>query len=160
MLFCFYFWSENFSIFLKLYFIDYAITVVLIFPPRLPSTPHHPLPQVIPPPFSCPWVMCVSSLAPLFPTLYFTSPWLFCNYLFVLLNPFTSHPFSRSHPPISLSLTFDILLGFILLFYLLFSYSSPHVPLKTLPCPTQPPPSTFNPPHKPHCLCPWALLAF
>ena len=26
----------------------------------------------------------------------------------------------------------------------------------TLPCPTHPPPSTFNPPH-PHCLCPWVL---
>ena len=36
--------------FLKLYFIDYAITVVLIFPPLPPFTQHLPLPQAIPPP--------------------------------------------------------------------------------------------------------------
>ena len=35
---------------------------------------------------SCPWVMWISSLAAPFPILYFTSPWLFCNYLFVFLN--------------------------------------------------------------------------
>ena len=39
---------------------------------------------------SCPWVMSITSLATPFPTLYFTSPWIFCNYLFVLLNPLTS----------------------------------------------------------------------
>ena len=38
---------------------------------------------------SCPWVMLTSSLATQFPSLYFTSPWLFCNHLFVLLNPLT-----------------------------------------------------------------------
>ena len=41
---------------------------------------------------SCPWVIHISSLATPFPILYFTSPWLFCNYLFVLLNPLTSSP--------------------------------------------------------------------
>ena len=43
---------------------------------------------------SCPWVMHMCSLPALFPILYFTSPWLFCNYQFVLLYPFTSftHP--------------------------------------------------------------------
>ena len=40
----------------------------------------------------CPWLMCISSLVTPFPILYFTSPWLFCNYLFVLLNPLTSSP--------------------------------------------------------------------
>ena len=41
---------------------------------------------------SCPRLMQVSSLAAPFPVLYFTSPWLFCNCLFVLLNPLTSSP--------------------------------------------------------------------
>ena len=41
---------------------------------------------------SCPWIMHISSLATAFPTLYFISPGLFCNYLFVLLNSFTSSP--------------------------------------------------------------------
>ena len=36
--------------FLKLYFIDYAITVVLIFLPLPPFPLPHPLPQEIPPP--------------------------------------------------------------------------------------------------------------
>ena len=35
--------------FKKLYFIDYAITVVPIFPSVSPSTQHTPLPQAIPP---------------------------------------------------------------------------------------------------------------
>ena len=47
---------------------------------------------------SCPWAMYVSSLATPFPVLYFTPPWLFCNYIFVLLNPFTSLP-NPLHPP-------------------------------------------------------------
>ena len=41
---------------------------------------------------SCPWVMCISSLATPFPMLHFTFPWLFYDYLFVLLNPLTFHP--------------------------------------------------------------------
>ena len=35
--------------------------------------------------WSRPWAMRISSLATPFPILYFTSLWLFCNYLFVLL---------------------------------------------------------------------------
>ena len=69
------------------------------FPP--PSTPlslrqsHHHC--------SCPLVMYMSSLATPFPILYFTSPWLFCDYLFVLFNPLTSslifpHPTSIWQP--------------------------------------------------------------
>ena len=34
----------------------------------------------------------VGSLAIPFPILYFISPWLLCNYLFILLNPHTSSP--------------------------------------------------------------------
>ena len=46
---------------------------------------------------SYPWVMHISSLASPFPLLYFTSPSLFCNCLFVLLNPLTSSP-TPLHP--------------------------------------------------------------
>ena len=52
-------------------------------PHSLRQSPHH---------CSCPWVMHISSLATPFPTLYFISPWLCCNYLFVLLNSLTSSP--------------------------------------------------------------------
>ena len=45
---------------------------------------------------SCLWVMCISSLATPFPILYFTFPWLFCNYQFILLNPLTSNPFPKT----------------------------------------------------------------
>ena len=84
--------SSDFLSFLKLHFIDYTIMVVFIFPPLPPppstpnslkQSPHH---------CSCPWVMHISSLATPFPILYFTAPWLFCNYQFVLLNPLTSSP--------------------------------------------------------------------
>ena len=56
-------------------------------PNSLRQFPHH---------CSCPWVMPVSSWATPFPILYFTSLWLFCNYLFVILNPL---PFTHSPKP-------------------------------------------------------------
>ena len=70
--------------------------------------------------------MCVNSLATPFPLLYFTSPWLFYNYLLVLLNPLTSslihlfplpsvnllvtNFFSLAFKSLSLSLTFGLLI--------------------------------------------------
>ena len=82
------------------YFIYYAVTVVLIFPPlpHLHPNPHSHRPS--PHHCLCPWVMHVSSLATPFPILYFTSPCLFCNYLCVLLNALTSSPIPPHHPPI------------------------------------------------------------
>ena len=60
-----------------------------LYPPP-PSTtyslrqcPHH---------CSCPWVMCVSSLATPFPILYFTSPWLFVTTNLYFLIPSPLHP--------------------------------------------------------------------
>ena len=89
----------NFS-FLKLYFIVCTITVVPHFPSLSPSTPSpHSLRQS--PhhcPFPCPWVMNTHSLATLFSMLYFIPPWLFCNYQFVHINPFTFF----THSPTSL----------------------------------------------------------
>ena len=58
--------------------------------PPLPSTPHSL--RQSPHHCLCPWITHISSLATPFLILYFISPWLFCNYLFVLLNPLTSSP--------------------------------------------------------------------
>ena len=79
----------------SLIFFHFILLIMLLllswfFPLCSPSTQHPPLPQAIPHNFSCPWVMCISFLATPIPILYFTSPWLFCNYLFVLCNPLTS----------------------------------------------------------------------
>ena len=88
--------------FFFIYFIllYYAIWLSQFFPPSPlpPSTPNsfRPSPYLR----ACPWVMHISSLATSFPILYLTSPWLFCNYLFVLLNPLTSSPISPHPPPI------------------------------------------------------------
>ena len=40
---------------------------------------------------------CLGFLATPFPILYFTTLWLFCNYLFVFLNPLTSSPIPLYH---------------------------------------------------------------
>ena len=55
--------------------------------PIAPSTQHPPVLRQWLHHYSCPWVLCISSLAAPFSMLYCTPPWLFCNYLFVLLNP-------------------------------------------------------------------------
>ena len=56
-----------------------------------PLLPHSvtPLPQSIPSPLFMSMGPAYKLPIP-FPILYFTSPWLFCDYLFVLLNPLTS----------------------------------------------------------------------
>ena len=85
--------------FFKLYFIDYVITVVPIFPPLCASTQHLTLPQATPTPL----LMSIDHVYKLFAysisctVLYI--PLVFCNYLFVLLIPLTSSPI----PPPSLS---------------------------------------------------------
>ena len=113
-------WNSFFLYFLKLYFTDYASTVVLIFPPLpAPSSTPHSLRQSIHL-CSCPWVMHVSSLATPFPILYFTSPWLFCNYIFVLLNPFTSSPIPPQ-PPSHLATLQMLSISVILTLVFLFS---------------------------------------
>ena len=74
------------------YFIDDAIIVVLIFPP-LPPPPSTPDSLRKSPP---PLFMSIGHVYKLFgysiSYTVLTSPWLFCNYLFVLLNPLTSSP--------------------------------------------------------------------
>ena len=83
---------EHLFFFFKLYFTDYKITVIPIFPHLLPSTLQPPSLRQSLHHCSRPRVMSISALATPFPALYFTSPWLFCNHLFVLLNPLTSSP--------------------------------------------------------------------
>ena len=78
----------------NLYFIIDAITVVPIFLSMPPSTQSHPY-SLRQSPYHCPFFLHICSLATMFPMLYFTSPWLFCNYHFILLNPFTFF----THPP-------------------------------------------------------------
>ena len=66
-----------------------------------PLYPHHPpLPHAIPTLLFRSMGHGISSWATPFPVLYFTSPWLFCNYQFVLLNPLTSSLISPSPAPI------------------------------------------------------------
>ena len=89
--------KETKSLFFKLYFIDYAITVFPIFPPLYslhPVPPHPPASPLS----SCPWVVHVSSLTPLFPKPFLSLP--------VYLMP-TSHAsfslyLSRLIPPLPL----------------------------------------------------------
>ena len=77
------------------YFIDYAITVVPIFPPFHPAPPTPGNPHTI---VHC-QRSCIGSLATPFPILYFAFPWLFCNYLLVVLSPLTSSPIPLDPPP-------------------------------------------------------------
>ena len=88
-----------------IYFLRYILLIILLqlswffllcpSPHRTPHSlrqfPHH---------CSCPWVMRISSLATPFPILCFTSPWLFCNYLFILPSPLTSSPIPPHPSPI------------------------------------------------------------
>ena len=104
----------------KLYFIGYAVTVVLIFPALAPSTQHTQSLRQSPHHDSCPWILGISSLATPFPTWYFTPPWLFCNLLFVLLNPLTSSPIPPT-PPFHLATIKTLSVSMIL--FLFFSFA-------------------------------------
>ena len=90
--------TNKLYLFFIVYVIDYAITVVPIFPPFPSSTQHpHSLRQSL---HHCarPWVMCVSSLAAPFPTLYSTSPWLFVTIcLYFLIPSFITHSLTPRH---------------------------------------------------------------
>ena len=79
------YFTNHSNFFFKIYFIDYTIIIVPIFPPPTST----PIPSSNLPLSSCPWVMHESSLATPFPILFLTSLCLFCTYQFVLLNPCT-----------------------------------------------------------------------
>ena len=155
--------------------LNYTLLIMLLqlswfspFPPFLPAPPY---PQASPHHCSCPWVMCISSLAAPFPILYFTSPWLFCNYLFVPLNPLSSSPSNPyslrqslhhcSCPWVmcvsSLAAPFPVLcfmspwLFWNYLFVLLNPLTSSPIPYTLLP------PGPWQP--SKHCLYPWFCLS-
>ena len=65
----------------------------------------------------------ITMLVTVFPMLHFTSPWLYCNYQFVLLNPSTSftysfHPFPFWKSPF-LSLCLWVCFNFVMVNYFL-----------------------------------------
>ena len=59
----------------------------------IPPLPAHPLPSAFPHFSSCPWVVHKSSLASTFPTLFLTSPCLYCTYHLCFLFPAPFPPF-------------------------------------------------------------------
>ena len=77
--------------------IFYHVIIVVSYSFLCPPPPSTPLPQAILIPLFVSLVLRIRSLATLFPVLYFTSPWLFCDYQFVLLNPLTHYPKPSSH---------------------------------------------------------------
>ena len=85
-------------LFFKIYFIDYAITVVP-FLPFTPPHPAHPLPPTFPPYSSCPWVIHISSSASTFPILFLPPPVYFLPTIYGTYSLYLS-PLSRSHSPI------------------------------------------------------------
>ena len=96
--------SNIMSSFFKVYFIDYAITVVPIFPPLLSSTWYSPSLQQSCPLSSCPGVLHISSLISPFPVLSLTFLCLFCTYQIcfvfpVPFPPFSPFPLPADNPP-------------------------------------------------------------
>ena len=87
-------WGSNVLSFFFFIILNYILLIMVLqlswFSPLCPPPPST-LHSLSNPPTSV-YVMHICSLATPFPILYFTSPWLFCNHLFVLLNPLTSSP--------------------------------------------------------------------
>ena len=113
--------------FLKVYFIDYAITVFPIFP-LYPLSALHPQLSSIPPLSSCLWVVLISYLNSLFPTLVLTSPHLFdadqlCFLFPVPFPPIPSLPLPAENPPCDVHFSDSIpvivvCLVFVFVFYI------------------------------------------
>ena len=88
---------------LSFFFFYYILLIMLLqlshfflsFIPLYPLT-HHYSPHLS----SCPWVIHISSLTCLFPTLFLLSPCLFCTYHLCYLFSVPLPPLSPSHSPI------------------------------------------------------------
>ena len=122
-----------FNCFLKVYCIDYAITVVPFFLPFIfLCYAHLPAPQHPGAFSSCPWVVHISFLAFPFPILFLTSPCLFCTYhlcfLFpILFPPFSLLPLPTDSPPCDLHFCDSVpvlVVCFVFVFVLFFRLSS------------------------------------
>ena len=81
------------------YFIDYVITVVLVFSPLYPPSALYPPPSWISPLSSCLWVVHISSLVSLFPVVFLISPCLCYVYQLCFLFPVPILPHSLPSPP-------------------------------------------------------------
>ena len=111
--------------------------------------------------------MNICPLAPLFPVLFFTSPWLLCNCQFVVPIPFTIFMLS-SNPSLiwklskhSLHLLFCFcsawlfILVFKFKFFIVVQLQFSHLFPRCSLLPYSPTTPTVNAP--PHCPCPWVL---
>ena len=112
---CIFFFLNYFPhLFFKIYFIDYAITVVPFFSPLYSPLPLPPRPT-FPHLSSGPWVIHILSLASPFPIRFLISPCLFCACHLCFLFPVPFPPFSPSPSPlitlhvISISVTLFLL---------------------------------------------------
>ena len=104
----------------KLYFIVDVITVVPIFLPLSPSTQHPHSLRISPHHCSCPWVICISSLAtPFSYTLCTVHPhgYSVTIYLYFLIpSPLHPLPHSPSHLAIIKTLSVSMILSLFFLF--------------------------------------------
>ena len=131
-----------FNIFIfKIYFIDYAITVVPSFLLYTPFCPAPPLPA-LPPLSSCPWVIHIISLASSFPILFLTSSCLFCTYQLCFLfsvpfPPFSPFTLPADNPPRDLQFcdSIPVLVVCLVCFYLFYVQLLIVVSLLSFYCP-------------------------
>ena len=72
--------SELFYLFIFKYILLIMLLQLSHFPPFIPLCTAQPLPPAFPSFSSCPWVICISSLASTFPILFLSSPCLFSIY--------------------------------------------------------------------------------
>ena len=104
-------------LFILIYFIDYAITVVPFFSPFYSPLCCTHLPPSLPHLSSSPWVIHISSLASPFPILFLTSPCQFCTYYLCFLFPVLFPTFSPLPLP---SDTFHVISITVILFLFQF----------------------------------------
>ena len=97
----------------KVYFIDYAITVVPFSSPFYFPQPCTPSPTSIPPFSSCSWVIHVSSLASTFSILFLLSP---CHFLPTIYATYFLYLSPLSLPPTPLLITLHVIFISVVLF--------------------------------------------
>ena len=111
-----YLFQQNLIIFYLL--CNYSCPNFSLFSHLHPASPHS-LRQSLPY-CPCPCIMHICSLATLFPTLHFTSPWLFSNYWSVLLNSFNFFRPSL-HPNLATNKMFSVsMIPFLFCLFILF----------------------------------------
>ena len=115
------------------FFKKYILLIMLLqlshyFSPLYSLQPYTSLPPAFPHLSSCPWVVHISSLASPFPTLFLTSPCLFCTYHLCFLFPVPFLPLPAPPPLITLHVIsisvilflFQLFAQFVLVFVFVF----------------------------------------